>query len=80
MRKIKELRYIVKSALKNEYGFEPTLRDTIILESNETGTYILFRVNGRHYKFLSKFVTIEGIKTIWTGNGTIKKIPEYDKI
>ena len=45
-----------------------------LLEANESGTYILFNVNGRAYRFESYIMSFEGaFRAVWTGAGTISR-------
>ena len=69
------LKMVSHEALKSEYGFAPALKDINIIESNETGTYIAFTVNGKYYRFDS-YTWPDG--SIWVGKGTIEKMPQYD--
>ena len=69
------LKKITQAALKSEYGFGPALINIGIMESNDTGTYIAFTVNGKYYRFDS-YKLQDG--SIWVGKGTIEKMPQYD--
>lgn len=53
----RELKRIVKDALVRENGYAPAFKDITLLESNESGQYILFSVNGHVYSWDS--VTME---------------------
>lgn len=75
MKTVRQLKAIVHGALKSEYGFAPALINIRIMESNDTGTYIAFTVNGKYYRFDS-YKLPDG--TIWVGKGTIEKMPQYD--
>ena len=72
---IRTLKVIAQAALKSEYGFAPALINIGIMESNDTGTYIAFTVNGKYYRFDS-YTCWDG--SIWVGKGTIEKMPQYD--
>lgn len=76
---VREYKTIVKEALASEYGFAPCLKDIQLMESNDTGTYIAFMVNGRYYRFDSYFLHYGDMKTIWVGSGTIERMPHYDR-
>ena len=69
-----ELRTIVQTALRSEYGFSPAKNSITLLESSGDGTYILFSVNGKQYSFCSHVSHIGGMESIWCGCGTIEKI------
>ena len=69
---------IVKEALECEYGFAPSIKDIHLMETNDTGTYVAFMVNGRYYRFDSYINNIGGMHTVWVGSGTIERLPEYD--
>ena len=69
-----ELKAIVYEALKSEYGFGPKKSDIVLLEASGDGTYILFRIGSKQYKFDSYIMTSPGVKgTIWVGSGTIER-------
>ncbi len=44
-----ELKVIVLEALENEYGFYPKLKDIVLIDYNDDGTFIHFNVNGIPY-------------------------------
>lgn len=48
-----ELKKMAQKALKNEYGFEPALKDIILLEASWDGKYIMFQVGSKEYRFTS---------------------------
>lgn len=74
MMKKQELRRIAQQALVNEFGFSPALNNITLLEANDAGTYILFNVNGRGYRFESYIMEIGGdLKPVWVGPGTISR-------
>lgn len=52
-----ELKIIAQAALKNEYGFQPALKEVTLLEANSGGGYILFEVNGHEYRLYKSLVT-----------------------
>jgi hypothetical protein len=64
-----ELRKIAQRALESEYGFAPALNAITLLEANGEGTYILFSVNGKEYRFNSDIRHGD----VWVGSGTIEK-------
>lgn len=68
-----KLRKIAKQALNSVFGFAPALNQIILLEANGEGTYILFEVKGKEYRFDSRLLP-DG--TIWAGAGTIEKVEE----
>ena len=68
----RELREIMQSALKSEYGFAPTLGSITLLESSDDGTYILASINGNVYSFNGDY-RIGKINGIYVGKGTIEK-------
>ncbi len=72
-RQLKEIAYI---ALKSEYGFAPSKKDIALMEAAGDGTYILFRVGTKQYRFNSYILHIGGMDSVWCGNGTINKIDE----
>ena len=75
MRTKTELKKIARTALKNEYGFQPPLTNITLIEANGNGTYILFRVNSIEYRFDS-YTMGEGFPfpdSVWCGKGTINK-------
>lgn len=76
---IKQCKEIAREALEYEYGFAPYLKNIQLMETNDTGTYIAFMVNGRYYRFDSRIVIIGGTRTVWVGDGTIERLPEYDR-
>ena len=45
-----EIKKIAQNALENEYGFAPSLKNIVLLESCSDGSYILFRVNNQKYR------------------------------
>lgn len=73
----KNLKAIAQVALKSEYGFAPALSNIKLMESNDTGTYIAFVVEGKYYRFDS-YKFSDG--SVWVGKGTIEKMPQYDII
>lgn len=74
-----QLKQIVVSALRNEYGFAPKGKDVVLLEADGNGTYILAEVNGNVYSFNSDYRF--GIENgVYTGKGTIDKKNEADYI
>lgn len=75
----REYKYIVKEALRNEYGFSPKESEIQLMETNDVGTYIAFLVNGRYYRFDSYQLHVGGMSTVWVGSGTVEKLPEYDE-
>lgn len=72
-RQLKEIAYI---ALKSEYGFAPNKKDIVLLEAAGDGTYLLFRVGAKQYRFNSYILDIGGMESVWCGSGTINKIDE----
>lgn len=58
--------------MKSEYGFSPALKDIVLVESDDHGTYIAFRVSDKHYKFNS-YMPYAGRSTVFVGKGTIKR-------
>lgn len=69
-----ELKQIIRTALKAEYGFAPAISDIILLESDEDGTYIMASINGKEYQFHSHICSTYGLEgTIWCGSGTITR-------
>lgn len=71
--KKQELRRIAQQALTNEFGFSPALNSITLLEANDAGTYILFNVNGRGYRFESYEFNEGGVKAVYVGPGTISR-------
>lgn len=72
--KKQELRRIAQQALVNEFGFSPALNNITLLEANDSGTYILFNVNGHGYRFESYIMSFEGaFRPVWVGAGTISR-------
>ena len=69
-----ELKAITYEALKSEYGFAPAKSNIVLLEAAGDGTYILFRVGNKEYRFDSFIAHIGGMETIWCGSGTLEKI------
>lgn len=69
-----ELLSIVVTALESEYGFKPKKSDITLLESSGDGTYILFRVRHKEYRFDSYISHIGDMESLWCGSGTIEKI------
>lgn len=70
-----ELKHIIRTALKSEYGFAPAISNIILLEADMSGTYIMAHINGREYQFHSRICTQPGLEgTIWCGPGTITKM------
>lgn len=70
-----QLKRIVQTALKSEYGFAPSLKDIILLEATGTGERVLFEINGNEYEFKS-YMMGEGHPfpySIWCGKGTITR-------
>ncbi|MBS6954618.1 MAG: hypothetical protein KH230_15465 [Enterocloster asparagiformis] len=68
-----ELKRIVREALRNEYGFSPASKDIVLMEGDDDGTYIAFRVSDKHYKFNS-YMPYAGGSTVYVGNGTITRV------
>lgn len=66
-----ELKQIVVTALKAEFGFAPAKKDVILYEASGDGTYILFRVGHREYRFDSYISFLGGMESVWCGAGTI---------
>lgn len=50
-----ELRKTAQTALKNEYGFAPSVSKIVLLEANGEGSYILFMVNCKEYRFTTRY-------------------------
>ena len=74
MMKKQELRRIAQQALTNEFGFSPALNSITLLEANDAGTYILFNVNGRGYRFESYIMSFDdAFRPVWVGAGTISR-------
>lgn len=73
----KDVKYIVKASLKNKYGFEPKLREIELLKYNKTGTWVIFKINNRYYRFISEIIIVNGKETIFTGDGTVKRVTKY---
>lgn len=71
-----ELKQIAQAALKSEYGFAPAKNQITLLEANENGTYIMFEVNGKVYKFNSHISTYGDMSTVFAGAGTISRCDE----
>ena len=69
-----ELKHIVSTALKSEYGFAPALNKIILLEAHGDGTYILSRVGVHEYRFDSYSFPVGSDSTVWCGSGTIQKL------
>lgn len=46
-----ELRKTAQTSLKAEYGFAPSIKDITLLEASGDGTYILFSVCGKEYRY-----------------------------
>lgn len=69
-----EIKYFAQQALKSEYGFAPALKDITLLESSRDGTYALFKVNGKTYRFESCIMTYGNLHSVWVGDGTIEKL------
>lgn len=57
MKTNKELKKLAQAALKNEYGFQPILKEITLLEANGDGTYILFEVDGHEYRLYTALST-----------------------
>lgn len=72
-----ELKEIVVTALKDEYGFAPKKSDITLLESSGDGTYILFRVRNIEYSFnsylLESYAIVPEYVPVWCGEGTITR-------
>ena len=71
-----EFKTIAQSALECEYGFAPSKKQIILLESNGDGTYILFAVKENLYSFHSelRFDSKDGeCLGVWVGKGTIER-------
>ena len=66
---------IIQGALRNAYGFKPTLKDITILESSDNRTYILARVGDREYRFDS-FISGPGT-AVWVGDDCITMTAKY---
>lgn len=73
----KDIKYILKVSLKNKYGFEPKLREIELIKYNKTGTWVIFKINNIYYRFISKIITVNGEETVYTGDGTVKKVSKY---
>lgn len=69
----KDIRHILQSALKSEFGFAPALSEITIFKSLPDGTHALFLVDGREYRFDSYTSNIGGMETVWVGAGTIRR-------
>lgn len=69
-----ELRKIAQQALENEYGFAPALNQIVLLEANGEGTYILFEIKGKEYRFDSRLLHDGFNGFIWAGSGTIERM------
>lgn len=67
------LKKIAQTALESEFGFAPAISNITLLEANGEGTYILFSVKGKDYRFESRLLLD---KTIWVGKGTIERVTE----
>lgn len=64
-------------ALKSEYGFAPYKSDIVLLKaSTQEGlcTYCLFEIRGKQYSFNSTVREVAGFKTVWVGEGTIRRM------
>lgn len=72
--KKKDIKYIVKASLKNKYGFEPKLREIELLKYNKTGTWVIFKINNRYYRFVSRIIKVNGVETVYIGDGTVKML------
>lgn len=70
------LKKIVQSALKCEFGFAPALKDIVLLEANNTRTYIMFKVKDKFYHFRSHQVGKNGELGVWVAEGTITRVDE----
>jgi hypothetical protein len=72
-----ELKEIVVTALKDEYGFAPKKSEITLLESSGDGTYILFRVRNIEYSFdsyhMEGWTVVPGYTPVWCGEGTITR-------
>lgn len=69
-----ELKQIIRTALKAEYGFAPATNKITLLEANDDGTYIMASINGKEYQFNSYICTQHGLEgTVWCGSGTITR-------
>lgn len=73
-----ELRKIAKTALENEYGFAPAIKDIVLLEAYGDGTYILFEVKGNTYRFESSYRFGEH-NGVWCGKGTIERADDVNE-
>ena len=77
-----QLKRIAQHALLCEYGFMPQLKDITLLDSHDTGDYILFEVQGYKYEFNAcvKNDLACGPASIDYNNATlVKKTGEYIK-
>lgn len=64
-------------ALKSEYGFAPYKSDIVLLEAGmQEGlcVYCLFEVRGKQYSFNSVVSNVGGFKSVWVGEGTIRRM------
>lgn len=70
-----QLKKIAIAALKAEFGFSPKTQSEItILAYESDGTYILFDVCGKTYRFKSYAYGGITAPLVWTGAGTIARI------
>ena len=67
------LKKIAQAALNSEYGFAPAISNITLLEASGDGTYILFSVKEKEYRFNSHMF-LDG--SVWAGEGTITKVTE----
>ena len=75
----KDVKYIIKASLKNKYGFEPKLREIELIRYNKTGTWVIFKINNRYYRFISRIIKVNGVETVYTGDGTVKMVAFEEK-
>lgn len=69
----KEIRHILQCALETEFGFAPAVSKITIHASSMDGTYVVFGVNGKKYRFVSYVSNVGGMKTVYVGPGTISR-------
>lgn len=67
------IKHIVQCALKSEFGFAPSLSAITLYESSMAGTFVLFEVGGKKYRFESEELTMGGMKSVYVGPGTISR-------
>ena len=76
MKSNRQLKQIAVEALKSEFGFAPKQNDIVLLEADGDGTFILFRVGTKQYRFESYILRVGGMATVWCGSGTIERYPD----